>query len=72
MSDELRELFQHLKEYPAIVWANKEHRLGGINIKSERLRALRPDTVDEIAKSMAAVGQLQSIIVMPRGNTASS
>jgi hypothetical protein len=46
--------------------------LGGINIKPERLRALRPDTVDEIAKSMAAVGQLQSIIVMPRGNTASS
>jgi uncharacterized ParB-like nuclease family protein len=40
--------------------------LGGINVRPDRLRVLRPDVVADIAKSMGEIGQLQPIIVQPR------
>ena len=40
----------------------------GIAIKPEH-RALRPEAVREIADSFARIGQLQPIIVRPRGDT---
>jgi ParB-like chromosome segregation protein Spo0J len=45
----------------------KQIGLGGINVPPERLRALRPAVVKELAESMKARGQLQAIVVRPRG-----
>jgi ParB-like nuclease family protein len=42
--------------------------LGGIGIKPERLRVLRPESVKEIAASMRAIGQLQPIVIRPNRN----
>lgn len=47
----------------------KQIGLGGISIKPERLRALRPDVVDQIAESMATSGQIEPIVLRPRGDT---
>ena len=41
--------------------------LGSINISPERLRALRDDTVRELAESMKDNGLLQPIVLRPRG-----
>jgi N6-adenosine-specific RNA methylase IME4 len=43
--------------------------LGGIGVKPERLRALRPAVVAELADSMARIGQLQPIIIRARGGS---
>jgi ParB family transcriptional regulator, chromosome partitioning protein len=45
----------------------KELGIGGICAKPERLRALRPEVVAELAKSMNEVGLLHPIVVQPRG-----
>ena len=42
--------------------------LGGINVRPERLRALRDDTVKGLMESMAARGLLQPIVLRPRGS----
>jgi ParB family chromosome partitioning protein len=39
--------------------------VGGIAVPSDRLRALRPETVDALAASMATEGLLQPIVVRP-------
>jgi uncharacterized ParB-like nuclease family protein len=44
-------------------------RLDDIVVSADRMRRLRPEKVDEFAESIAARGQLQPIIVRPRGDT---
>ena len=44
-------------------------RLDDIVVSADRMRQLRPEKVDEFAESIAARGQLQPIIVRPRGDT---
>lgn len=44
----------------------KEVGLGGIGIKAERLRALRPEVVRQLMESMAANGLLHPIVVRPK------
>jgi ParB/RepB/Spo0J family partition protein len=43
--------------------------LGEINVRPGRLRALRPQVIDELATSMRERGQLQPIVVSPRPDT---
>ena len=45
----------------------KKVGLGGINVKPERLRALRDDTVKSLMESMTSNGLLQPIVLRPRG-----
>jgi ParB family transcriptional regulator, chromosome partitioning protein len=44
-------------------------RLDDITVPPDRMRQLRSEKVDEFAESIAARGQLQPIIVRPRGDT---
>jgi uncharacterized ParB-like nuclease family protein len=44
-------------------------KLRDIVVPPNRMRQLRPEKVDEFAESIAARGQLQPIIVRPRGDT---
>jgi ParB family transcriptional regulator, chromosome partitioning protein len=46
---------------------NQKVALGDIIVPPNRMRQLRPEVVDEIAESIAVRGQLQPIIVRPRG-----
>jgi N6-adenosine-specific RNA methylase IME4 len=39
--------------------------LGGVNVRPERLRALRSNVVDDLVASMRECGQLQAIVVRP-------
>jgi ParB/RepB/Spo0J family partition protein len=52
---------------PPTTWPIADIRVADIVVPQDRMRKLRPETVDEIAESIAAQGLIEPIILRPRG-----